>query len=77
MKTKMKYSTTKISPAKMNSSASKALVKSPKLRSKDLAFLIVLQTIFICYQILILMFIHATLAKATKNTRAEIRRDSS
>ncbi|XP_045877853.1 interleukin-33 isoform X2 [Meles meles] len=33
MKTKMKYSTTKISPAKMNSSASKTLVKSPKLRS--------------------------------------------
>nr|XP_006208216.1 interleukin-33 [Vicugna pacos] len=32
MKPKMKYSTTKISPAKMNSSAGKALVKSPKLR---------------------------------------------
>uniref|UniRef100_A0ABI7X661 Interleukin-33 n=1 Tax=Felis catus TaxID=9685 RepID=A0ABI7X661_FELCA len=31
MKTKMEYSTTKISPAKMNSSAGKALVKSPKL----------------------------------------------
>ncbi|XP_039073047.1 interleukin-33 isoform X1 [Hyaena hyaena] len=31
MKTKMKYSTTKISPGKMNSSAGKALVKSPKL----------------------------------------------
>ncbi|XP_044776548.1 interleukin-33 isoform X2 [Neomonachus schauinslandi] len=35
MKTKMKYSTTKISPAKMNSSASKALVKSPKLRKSQ------------------------------------------
>ncbi|XP_006190388.1 interleukin-33 [Camelus dromedarius] len=32
MKPKMKYSTTKISPAKMNSSAGKAVVKSPKLR---------------------------------------------
>ncbi|XP_044120266.1 interleukin-33 [Neovison vison] len=35
MKSKMKYSTTKISPAKMNSSASKALVKSPKLRKSQ------------------------------------------
>ncbi|XP_060009455.1 interleukin-33 isoform X2 [Lagenorhynchus albirostris] len=34
MKPEMKYSTTKISPAKMNSSAGKALVKSPKLRTK-------------------------------------------
>uniref|UniRef100_A0A8C8WTX6 Interleukin-33 n=1 Tax=Panthera leo TaxID=9689 RepID=A0A8C8WTX6_PANLE len=36
MKTKMEYSTTKISPAKMNSSAGKALVKSPKLGNKVL-----------------------------------------
>uniref|UniRef100_A0A8C6CIR5 Interleukin-33 n=1 Tax=Moschus moschiferus TaxID=68415 RepID=A0A8C6CIR5_MOSMO len=36
MKPKMKYSTTKISPAKMKSSAGKALVKSPKLRNKVL-----------------------------------------
>uniref|UniRef100_G1LGQ4 Interleukin-33 n=1 Tax=Ailuropoda melanoleuca TaxID=9646 RepID=G1LGQ4_AILME len=35
MKTKMKYSTTKISPGKMNSSASKSLVKSPKLRKSQ------------------------------------------
>ncbi|XP_027963119.1 interleukin-33 isoform X2 [Eumetopias jubatus] len=35
MKTKMKYSATKISPAKMKSSASKALVKSPKLRKSQ------------------------------------------
>ncbi|KAB0398937.1 hypothetical protein E2I00_000405, partial [Balaenoptera physalus] len=32
---KMKYSTTKISPAKMHSSAGKALVKSPKLRKSQ------------------------------------------
>ncbi|XP_008688088.1 interleukin-33 isoform X1 [Ursus americanus] len=31
----MKYSTTKISPAKMNSSTSKSLVKSPKLRKSQ------------------------------------------
>lgn len=38
MKPKMKYSTTKISPAKMNNSAgSKVVVKSPKLRSKELS----------------------------------------
>uniref|UniRef100_A0A8B9WRU9 Interleukin-33 n=1 Tax=Bos mutus grunniens TaxID=30521 RepID=A0A8B9WRU9_BOSMU len=36
MKPKMKYSTTKISPAKMKCSAGKALVKSPKLRNKVL-----------------------------------------
>uniref|UniRef100_A0A8C0CGF3 Interleukin-33 n=1 Tax=Balaenoptera musculus TaxID=9771 RepID=A0A8C0CGF3_BALMU len=36
MKPKMKYSTTKISPAKMHSSAGKALVKSPTLRNKVL-----------------------------------------
>ncbi|XP_007112415.1 interleukin-33 [Physeter macrocephalus] len=35
MKPKMKYSTIKISPAKMNSSAGKALVKSPKLRKSQ------------------------------------------
>ncbi|XP_032491074.1 interleukin-33 isoform X1 [Phocoena sinus] len=35
MKPKMKYSTTKISPAKMNSSAGKALVKSPNLRKSQ------------------------------------------
>uniref|UniRef100_A0A8C0RKN0 Interleukin-33 n=1 Tax=Canis lupus familiaris TaxID=9615 RepID=A0A8C0RKN0_CANLF len=35
-KAKMKYSTRKIPPAKMNSSADKALVKSPKLRNKVL-----------------------------------------
>ncbi|XP_029776002.1 interleukin-33 isoform X2 [Suricata suricatta] len=35
MKTKMKYSSTKISPAKMNSSADKAVVKSPKLRKSQ------------------------------------------
>ncbi|OWK01176.1 IL33 [Cervus elaphus hippelaphus] len=35
MKPKVKYSTTKISPAKMKSSAGKALVKSPKLRKSQ------------------------------------------
>ncbi|XP_010855398.1 PREDICTED: interleukin-33 [Bison bison bison] len=35
MKPKMKYSTTKISPAKMKCSAGKALVKSPKLRKSQ------------------------------------------
>ncbi|XP_036711747.1 interleukin-33 isoform X2 [Balaenoptera musculus] len=35
MKPKMKYSTTKISPAKMHSSAGKALVKSPTLRKSQ------------------------------------------
>ncbi|XP_070336561.1 interleukin-33 isoform X2 [Odocoileus virginianus] len=35
MKPKMKYSTTKISPARMKSSAGKALVKSPKLRKSQ------------------------------------------
>uniref|UniRef100_A0A8C6FD60 Interleukin-33 n=1 Tax=Monodon monoceros TaxID=40151 RepID=A0A8C6FD60_MONMO len=35
MKPKMKYSTTKISPAKMNSSAGKALVKSPNSRKSQ------------------------------------------
>ncbi|XP_069432642.1 interleukin-33 isoform X2 [Ovis canadensis] len=35
MKPKMKYSTTKISPTKMKSTAGKALVKSPKLRKSQ------------------------------------------
>uniref|UniRef100_A0A8C3YTD2 Interleukin-33 n=1 Tax=Catagonus wagneri TaxID=51154 RepID=A0A8C3YTD2_9CETA len=35
-KPKVKYSTTKISTAKMKSSASKALIKTPKLRNKVL-----------------------------------------
>ncbi|CAI9158918.1 unnamed protein product [Rangifer tarandus platyrhynchus] len=35
MKPKMKYSTTKISPAKVKSSVGKALVKSPKLRKSQ------------------------------------------
>lgn len=37
MKHQIKYSTTKISPAKMRSSSGKALLTSPRLRSKNLS----------------------------------------
>ncbi|KAF5912775.1 hypothetical protein HPG69_007765 [Diceros bicornis minor] len=46
MKPKVKYSTTKISPAKISSSSGKALVKSPKLRKSQEKAAEVCQTYF-------------------------------
>lgn len=62
----------------MNKSAGKVSVKSPRLRSKELS----ISDYFIYYFYLLSnlyypMFIHATLTKVTKNTRAEIERDGS
>lgn len=49
----MKYSTSKIRPANMNNSAGKALVKSPRLRSKDLSISDYFTHYFYLYKIFI------------------------
>lgn len=73
----MKYSTTKISPAKINSSAGHALIKSPGLRSKDLSISDLFFIIIVYHIFIIPMLVIDALPKVTKVTWTAIKRDGS
>lgn len=73
----MKYSTTKISPAKINSSAGHALIKSPGLRSKDLSISDLFFFIIVYHIFIIPMLVIDALPKVTKVTWTAIKRDGS